>query len=455
MTGPEPPPPADPVPPAVPAPADPVPSDPVPPLSADSAWSRLHPLTPLLRGGRFLLLVLAVVVNQGLRDPRVLAVVLLVGTPAAVLLGYVSWRSTRYRLTATELQVDSGVLQRRNRRVPLARLQSVDVVRPLVARALGLAQLRLEVAAGGDTEAPLSYLADGDAERLRRRLLALAAGAPDGEDAPEPLEAVLVRVPTQVLVVAALLGAPAIITGLLLVALLVVVVVEPSATPGVLVSGAPLLLGSGGLVVRRLLADQGFTVAESSDGLRLRHGLLETRSQTIPAGRVQAIQVREPLLWRRRGWVRVDVDVAGYAAGAGEQQATTSVLLPVAPREFALALVARVLGAALPPADRPAPRAARWRAPLSARRLRVGLDAAHLVATSGVLTTTTDVVPLARVQSLRLVQGPWQRRLGLASVHADGAGRRLPGAVARHRDAAEAAALLADLTGRTRLARRR
>ncbi|MCA1722111.1 MAG: PH domain-containing protein, partial [Actinobacteria bacterium] len=202
-----------------------------------------------------------------------------------------------------------------------------------------------------------------------------------------------------------------------------------------------------------VLAEYGFTAAESEDGLRLRHGLLDTRTQTIPPGRVQAVRVLEPLLWRRRGWVRVEVDVAGYAGGS-EEQAATSALLPVAPRALAEALVGRVLGGALPVAAAGVPDRARWRAPLSARRLRAGLDDRHLVTTYGVLTTTTDVVPLAKVQSLRVTSGPWQQRLGLATLHADTAGRRLSGGTARHRDAAEAAALLDELSRRTRGARR-
>ena len=120
-----------------------------------------------------------------------------------------------------------------------------------------------------------------------------------------------------------------------------------------------------------MLAEYGSTVAESPEGLRLRHGLLETRTQTVPPGRVQTVRVLEPLLWRPFGWVRVEVDVAGYA-GRGEEQSATSALLPVAPRPLADALVARVLGAALPTATQGVPRRARWRAPLSARRLAVG-----------------------------------------------------------------------------------
>ena len=431
-----------------------------PSAGAPEQWSRLHPLTPLLRSGRFLLLVLGAVGQQGLRSAslEVLAIGLAVAVPVGLVLGYLSWRTTRYRLDADELQVDSGVLQRRSRRVPLARLQSVDVVRPLLARVLGLAELRLEVAGGGDSEAPLSYLSDEDARLLRARLLSRpvtgreAGGAAGGQDSPP--EAVLVQVPTGALVVSVLLGGPALLTGALLLAALPVLLLAPDALPGLLAALGPLLLGSAGLVLRRLLSEYGFTVAESPDGLRLHHGLLDTRTQTIPGGRVQGVRVLEPLLWRRRGWVRVEVDVAGYERERREQQALTSALLPVAPRAFGLALAARVLGAELPEHLVPAPPAARWRAPLSARRLGLGLDGRHLVTTTGVLTTTTDVVPLVKVQSLRLVQGPWQRRLGLASLHADTAGRRLSGAVARHRRQAEAAGLLAELPDRIRQARR-
>ena len=36
-----------------------------------------------------------------------------------------------------------------------------------------------------------------------------------------------------------------------------------------------------------------FTVAESADGLRLRSGLFQVQSQTIPPGRVQAIEFEQ------------------------------------------------------------------------------------------------------------------------------------------------------------------
>src|SRR5690606_21455978 len=42
----------------------------------------------------------------------------------------------------------------------------------------------------------------------------------------------------------------------------------------------------------------GFKAAVAGDGIRLRHGLFETRRQTVPPGRVQAVRMRQTLLWR-------------------------------------------------------------------------------------------------------------------------------------------------------------
>ena len=61
------------------------------------------------------------------------------------------------------------------------------------------------------------------------------------------------------------------------------------------------------------------------------------------------------------------------------------------------------------------------------------------------------MVPYARIQSVRVVQGPLQRRLRLATVYADTAGGR--SAPPRDRDLAEAWSLAAELAERGRAAR--
>ena len=93
--------------------------------------------------------------------------------------GFGSWLFTKYAIVGGDLRIETGLLFKRSRVVDLDRLESVDVVQPLVPRLLGLAEVRLEVAGGSSTEAPLAYLAVADARELKARLLALRVGVRD------------------------------------------------------------------------------------------------------------------------------------------------------------------------------------------------------------------------------------------------------------------------------------
>jgi putative membrane protein len=95
-----------------------------------------------------------------------------------------------------------------------------------------------------------------------------------------------------------------------------------------------------------------------------------------------------------------------------------------------------------------------WKSPFRYRALGWGRSETCVATTSGRLRRVTCWVPLEKVQSLRHVQGPVQRRLRLASVHLDTAGRTVH-ATLRDRDAGEASGALADLTDLARAARRR
>ena len=417
---------------------------------ADDGFHRLHPLTPVLRGWKIFAAAVAIALQQAYGD---LALPWLVGAvavsiPVGAVYGWLAWRATRYRISADDLRLETGILHKRSRQVRLDRLQAVDVVRPFVARALGLAELRLEVAGGSSSEAPLAYLSEEAAHRLRAELLARAAGL--HHETPEAPERVLLEVPLSRLVESTIRSVAVLVTVVVLLA--VVVITSVNRAPGLMAALLfPFLFGVVPVVVKNVITHFGFTVAESPDGLRLRHGLLETRAQTVPPGRVQAVRLTEPLLWRSQGWCRVEVDVAGYV---GEGQQNASVLCPVAPRAEAL----RVLGRVLPGVDVDAvplsgvPAAARYLDPFAWRSLGVGADDRVLVTRRGRLTRVTDVVLHEKVQSVRLVQGPVQRRLGLASVHLD----TTPGPVtafAAHRDEHDARAMVDAEVERARLSR--
>ena len=385
-------------------------------------------------------------------DPSRLAIVLGVGVVFGFAFGLASWWFTRYGFDGNDLRIDSGILQRRSRRVRMDRLQAVDVVRPLVGRLLGLSELRLEVAGGGSSEAPLAYLSADDALRLRAELLARSAGI--AADTPEAPERQVHEVPLDRLAGSTFLSGTFIFGATLLAAIGAVVMLGSGPiVPAALSTVVPAVLGIGAALWYQLVRNFGFTLAESPDGFRIRKGLLDTRAQTVPPGRIQGVAIRQPLLWRIRGWVRVDVDVAGYAGSSNATQ--TSTLLPVATFPEAI----WVLGQVLPGADpasvelSPVPRRAAWLRPIGWLRLAYGADSRVIVAREGVLYRTLTIVPHAKTQSVRLTQGPIQRKLHLATVWVD----TTPGpvdAVIRHRPESEARGILEAQATRARLARR-
>lgn len=426
---------------------------------------RTHPLSPFAKAGQGLSgLVIAVFVFArdipgGFFARLALVALLLIG---AGLLGWVSWwRTTFWFDDDGDLRVASGLFYRNERRLQLSRLQSVEITRPLVARLVGLAEVRPEVAGGENAKIALAYLSEAEASSLRAELLARAAGVRVGHvDAPEPQERPLIRVPAGDLALSMALNHWVIIgtvlgAGFLLTSLLTGHIGGFLAF--VFASGLPSLS-----IVNGYLAYYDFTVAESADGLRLRAGLLSTSSQTVPPGRVQAVRISQPLLWRWKGWVRVQLNVAGSGGHEGNDRSNGTrgsvMLLPVGPVEVAYGLLARVLpGVDIPGVTLvPAPRAARRRSAFQYSQLAAGSDAALFVARGGWLTRGLDVVPHARTQSVRVTQGPWQRLLGLATTHVDST----PGPVtpaARQRSGADARRLAesqAVLAGAARAASR-
>ncbi|MEU0251448.1 PH domain-containing protein [Streptomyces sp. NPDC006184] len=417
------------------------------------AERRLHPVTPFRRAWA----PLAVLAGWAVHDPggaqeqlvRLTGGMLLLGAavvvPVAGLYGFLSWWFTHFAVTGTELRIRTGLLFRRTAHIRLERIQAVDVSRPLLARVAGVAKLRIDVV-GADDKDELAFLGEREARALRAELLARAAGfTPEtAAGVGEAPARVLLHVPP-----GALAGS-LVLTGATWVSLLGALVVPTVlwlATHNVwtvLATALPLLGAAGARSAGRFVTEFDWTVSESPDGLRIDHGLLDRAHETVPPGRVQTVRIVEPLLWRRPGWVRVELDVAGSA---------NSVLIPVAPREVAESVIARVLPGVTVPRD-PArvPRRARWCLPLWWRGHRLAVTGTVFAARSGLLRRRLSLVPHAKVQSVRLTQGPWERRWGLADIHVDtGADKTV---TARLRGAEEAARLLAEQAERSRTGRR-
>jgi putative membrane protein len=425
-----------------------------------ASWHRLHPLSPLVRTGRHLmglgvLVLLLIFANSGrssdfLSDTVVVAIVAVAGV--------VSWLVTRWQVTDGVLRIDTGLIRRQSRRFPLSQVQAIDVVQTGLARVLGLAELRLRMAGADSSGGRLACLPLADAERLRERLLSMARApgtapaVPTAPLAPGPgPERLLFRVRPERLAVAILLSRAGAYAAIVIAA--VASVIALTGKPGAVAPFLPVALGVVLAVWRQFNGEFGTVVAAAPDGLRLRSGLVQTTAETIRPGRVQAVRLVEPLVWRAFGWCRLEVDVAGprqRRENRSEGQRLRA-LIPVGSRGDAEQLLGELLS--LPPRPtRLPPRKARWKAPLTYHFLAWNGDDHYVVASRGRVCRKTTWVPLEKVQSIRWVQGPVQRRLGLASVRLDVAGRRVTASIS-DRDAAEADEILGRLPDLARAAR--
>ena len=440
----------------------------------DGEWLRVHPASPFVRGwvalaaiafffGRDLFersLQGQPVFEEGFgrRAPWVLgggAVVLVVAVLGFVL----TWYFTKYQVSAGYVRVNSGLLYRQHRQARLDRVQAIDIVQPLLARIFGLAELKFEVADAGESAVRLAYLKIADARQLRATILARASGAvagaglgagyipgrPPGIDlegpagqqhpaqpAPEAPEFTVLAVPPSRLIGSLLLSEQSffIVVGGA-ASMFLSALTDNRAFYFYLV---PAALGLAASYWNFFNKGYNFTAAISPDGIRLRYGLLDTQAQTLPPGRIQAVKIAQPPLWRPFGWYRIQVNVAGYGtSGNAVEGNTRTILLPVGKFADVLAMLSLVLPD--PGTDQPeavfaaglggfdsdggfvtTPRRAWLLAPLAWRRNGFAATDTALLIRSGRWWRELVVVPHQRTQSMALHQGPVARHFRVADL---------------------------------------
>jgi putative membrane protein len=310
-----------------------------------------------------------------------------------------------YELTDEELVVASGVFGRQKREIPLERIQNVDIRRPALKRALGLAVVKFETAGGSSTEATLDAVGTTEADRLQRevssrvrRIRAGERGVPEREtdrgavgddsrgavgddrrgleDAVHDDHADGERDDYELLYTISdrelrVLSAVSFRPGAFAVPFVGVPFggedlpvfvlrrlgidlregVRSLAALDVLTIGVLFV----GTVLSYLLAVwlvsvaltylqyYDFRLERHGEELRYERGLLGRYSGTIPLDKVQTVTLGENVLMRRFGYAALGVETAGYAPGADGGGAETTV--PLATRRRVLDLARDVLAA--------------------------------------------------------------------------------------------------------------
>ena len=446
---------------------------------ADGEWHRLHPATPLLKGG----IALVAIIGFGVYNLRDAFIETLFGgsrdadDPVSWLLNhtafwvialavlgflvllvgafYVSWRMHTFRITEEVVEVRSGILFRTHRKGRLDRIQGINIARPFIARLFGAAKLEVTVA-GQDANVQLDYLGSAAADELRREILRLASGtqAADHSTAAAAVAGGIIEQRVSELLAPELvpneappesvvsIGIPRVIGSLLLseftiialgIVIAVIVGTAISGEPVVLFAVVPGIIGGASYYWSRFTRSLRYTIAGTPDGIRIGYGLLSTSNDTLPPGRIHSVQVSQPLLWRLTGWWEIKVNRATKSTSTDGSAQRNTTILPVGDR----ADVMRVLGLVLPGLSSDealgllqrgleskggddgftnSPRRAaviRW---FSWRRNGFALVDDAVLLRKGAIWRELVIVPLARLQSVSIDDGPIYRRLRLRAV---------------------------------------
>jgi putative membrane protein len=449
----------------------------------------LHPLSVPVRvvsrgvGLAWAFVIGGIAVGQG--DPVLTGgIVVLAALVLAAITAYevAYFRRFDYELTDESIDIYSGVFSRREREIPLRRVQNVDVTRSFVARLLGIAEVDVETAGGGGTEANLRFVGRQEADRLqdaiRQRRAALdrdergetATGDADSDQTPVGGETLFELSDRDLLLFGALSFDPRLASGILALAPFV----APFVGDRVELSGLGLAVVVGlaaigvfvlwvASAVARIVQFYGFRLRRVGDDLRYERGLLQRRDGTIPLSKLQTVAVEENVLMRQYGFASLAVETAGYAPG-NQPSGGSEAAVPLAPRGDVIDLARSLEDFHDFELSRPPERARKryvrryliagglvlagtfavdqfltsvpwylvapllvlaWPAAKRAHRNR-GYDLGddHVVAQAGFWKRRTRVVPYHRVQTLIRRQTVFQRRWNLTSVVFDTAGSR-------------------------------
>ena len=307
-----------------------------------------------------------VVLIAGGRSPGFGLVLGLIGLVIALVAGYVRWSHTTYWVSGSALHFRTGVLSPDDTSIPVGRIQAIDGIQGPIQRLFGVQALHVQTAGGGsEGEIVLRAVADDEARRLRA-----VAGLPD----PVELDLPEWRLRAGPLVVAAL-TAPQLGVLLPLVGALAaggdnllsddqgerLLDELPRDAAGIallaaVAAAATLLLS----VLGGIVAFAGFTLVRDEDRLRIRRGLLQRRTASLPLARVHAVDVVEGVLRRPFGLASVRIETAGYR----KERTAAQTLLPLVrtrdvPRLLAELMPALALDGGPEPLSRPPGRARR------------------------------------------------------------------------------------------------
>lgn len=396
---------------------------------------------------------------------------------------YLVWKNYSYMVEGQSLKLSHGVIRKKDRKIPLKRIQNVDIQRNIVQRALNIAEVSLETAGGNKTEASLKYLDLEDARKLRDSVRQEESKEEETGTEEEPIYEISDR---ELLILSATS-----VDGRVLAAIAAVFGIAPTLIGGVmdeanlgLTAGSVLLFtGLAGVTwissaVSTFLRYWGFKLHDREDSLEYERGLLNRAEGNIPLNKIQKLSMEENVLQRIAGYATLKIDTAGYSPSQSMEKGSEAAV-PLA-KNMNLMELAQDIGEVQKPEWKNISSRARRRyvfrymiasvlgstavylvfnslalagavllllTPVSAvaghlkwsnRGYQVGEN--HAVTVNGFWNRKLNFIPYFRVQNLIETRTVLQRKWGLSNIDIDtaGTGNLLNRTVIQDMDAAEA-----------------
>ena len=269
-------------------------------------------------------------------NPALIPIIIAAVLALSLFFRWLGWRRFRYHVGADDIRVEKGILNRTARSIPYDRIQDVSIEQKLLARMMGLSEVKFETGGGDGDDATLRFVTLEEANRLRALIRARKAGLSEAQDIPQIVE------PEETETIFAMDGQRVFILGLYSFSLIIFAVLGGLAQQfdfllpfdlwdlkrwaglaqesgmsvntinGVGIAGQLILafgaftslifIGFATGVVRTYLREHGFRLTQTSKGFRRQRGLLTLTDVVMPTHRVQAAVVQTGPIRKRRGW---------------------------------------------------------------------------------------------------------------------------------------------------------
>jgi putative membrane protein len=372
-------------------------------LASDQEWQRLDPrmllVHPIREVGRFIIPLLAFfVAGSATENPwQYLTIAIPIG------LGLARYLTTSFRIAGERVELKRGLLSRHVLSTPLDRVRTVDLTASPIHRILGLTTVKIgtgTASTGQDEKLDLDGLPAERARRLRADLMRVSTVSTGSPTVAVPAPRAAVQFDPSwlrfapftsagVVMAAAVLG----VGSQILNTIDFYDNLDPDDWSLALPIWTTVMLGVLGLgvaaavlsVVGYLVTNWGFRLAHADRAWHVTRGLLTTRETSLDDERVAGVSIGEPLGLRAARGARLNAIATGLRA----TQQGNSALVPPAPRTVIEQAAVAVCGV-----EAPVLAQLRGHGPQARRRRYVRALAPALVLTAAIVALAAGgVVP--------------------------------------------------------------